>query len=106
MAHRTHSTISIAGSMTPVTGRAARANAEPRRSEIGQRLPEEDAGRLTGPPGQLADHLVPAVAVEVRRLVAVGVQVHLAAAPARSFGLGRRQEPGTESLAAQVVPDP
>ena len=73
---------------------------------IGQRLPKEDPRRLVGPPRQFAYYLVPAVAIEVGRLVAVGVQVHLAAAPTGSLDLRRSQQPRAEPPTAQVVADP
>jgi hypothetical protein len=44
--------------------------------------------------------------VEIGRLVAVGIQMHLAAAPTDGLDLGRRQQPLTKTRAPQIFAHP
>src|SRR5260370_1108597 len=69
-------------------------------------LPEEDPRVVAGPAGQLADHLVALSPIESGSLIAVRVEVHLVAAAAHGFSLGRGQDARAEPAPAQILADP
>src|SRR5215470_10989749 len=85
-------------------GRAARrGNSGSRRRLRVERFAKEDAGRVLGPAGQLAQRLVPESTIEAGRLEAVGVELHLGAAAPLGLAFGGGEEARAQSLPSPIL---